>query len=112
MSDDASREKMVLTVLTAHIASEQWAALRKVFSESSARLPPQMVQTFLIQGTDDPTLWQGISVWRSREALSEYRRSVETPGGVMMFRSVGAEPTLAIFEVATAAGAIQGSVAH
>jgi hypothetical protein len=27
-------------------------------------------------------------------ALEEYRRLVETPGGVLLFRSVGAEPTL------------------
>ena len=36
----------------------------------------------------------------SREALAEYRRSVEVPGGILIFRSVGAEPTLSIFEVA------------
>jgi len=42
-------------------------------------------------------------VWR-REALDEYRRSVETPGGVLRFRAAGAEPTLSIFDVAVHVG--------
>ncbi len=100
MSDGASSDRMVMTVLEAHVASDQWETLRKVFSESADHLPPQMVETLLVQGTADPTLWQGISIWRSRKALEEYRRSVETPGGVLFFRSVGAEPRLTILEVA------------
>ena len=40
-----------------------------------------------------------ISLWRSREALQDYQRSVDAPGGVVLFRSVGAEPTLTMFEV-------------
>src|SRR5262249_61269337 len=42
---------------------------------------------------------QGASPWRYREALEEYRRSVETPRGVLLFRVVGAEPLLMMFEV-------------
>jgi hypothetical protein len=95
-----SSEKMVMTVLEAHVAAEQWDALQRAFSEGADHLPPQMVQTMLVQSTSDPTIWQGISIWHSRAALQEYRRSVETPGGVLFFRSVGAEPTLTIFEVA------------
>jgi hypothetical protein len=95
-------EGMVMTILEAHVAAEQWATLKQTFAEGSKRTPPQMVQMFLVQGTADPTLWQGISVWRSREALEEYRRSVQTPGGILMFRSVGAEPTLTISEVVVA----------
>ena len=99
MSSEANLETMVMTTLEAHVASEQWDTLRRTFAENSNRLPSQMVQTFLVQSTTDATLWRGISIWRSRQALDEYRRSVETPGGVLMFRSVGAEPTLTIFEV-------------
>jgi heme-degrading monooxygenase HmoA len=92
---------MVITILEAHVPPEQSAALEQTFRASGAQLPPQMAETFLIRGTDDPTLWRGVSVWRSRQALDEYRRSVQTPGGVLMFRAVGAEPTLSIFDVVT-----------
>ena len=99
MSSEPNRETKVMTVLEAHVASEQWDTLRSTFAENSNRLPSQMVEMFLVQGTADTTLWRGISIWRSRQALDEYRQSVETPGGILMFRSVGAEPTLAIFDV-------------
>ncbi len=58
-----------------------------------------MLHTFLVQSAADPELWRGISIWKSRAALDEYRLSVAVPGGVRFFRSVGAEPTLSIFEV-------------
>ncbi len=95
---------MVMTILEAHVAADRWAALKQAYKAGAERgLPPQMVpqmvQTFLVQGTADLTLWRGISIWRNREALDEYRRSVTTPGGVLMFRAAGAEPTLSIFEV-------------
>src|SRR5258708_2470562 len=84
MSNEISPDRMVMTILEAHVPSEKWAALQQKYSQSINRLPPQMVQTFLTQGTADPTLWQGISVWHSREALAEYRQSVETPEGIAM----------------------------
>ena len=91
---------MVMTILEAHVAPEKWANLQQAYQAGSANLPPQMVQTFLIQSTTEPTLWRGMSIWHSREALEEYRRSVDTPGGVLMFRAAGAEPTLSIFDIA------------
>ncbi len=92
---------MIMTVLEAHVPTEKWAALEAAFRSGNGHLPPQMVQSYLVQSTGDPTLWRGISVWRSREALEEYRRSVETPGGILMFQSVGVEPQLSLFEVVT-----------
>ena len=91
---------MVMTVLEAHVAAEKWAVLAASYKEGTAHLPPQMVETFLVQSTADPTLWRGISLWRSREALDEYRKSVQTAGGVLIFRAAGAEPTLTVFDVA------------
>jgi len=89
----------VMTVLEGRVAPDQWETLRRAFASGGDNLPPQMLQTFLVQSAQDPSLWRGITVWRSREALDEYRRSVATPGGVLFFRSAGAEPTLSIFEV-------------
>jgi hypothetical protein len=90
---------MVMTVLEAHVVTEQWEVLRQIFTEHSSTIPPQMVQSLIVQSAADPTLWQIISIWHNREALQEYRRSVETPNGILMFRSAGAEPTLTIFDV-------------
>ena len=57
-----------------------------------------MRQSFLVQDIADPTLWRIITLWESREALEEMRKQ-GTPGGVLMFRSVGTEPELTIFGV-------------
>ncbi len=62
-----------------------------------------MVRTYITQSATDKTLWQIISVWKSREALEEMRNSGQTPAGILMFRAAGAEPKLAIFDVPASA---------
>jgi antibiotic biosynthesis monooxygenase len=94
---------MVITILEAHVSIESWDAFQADYKNRTAQLPPQMVQTFLLQSTADQTLWQIISVWKSRESLDEMRNSGETPTGVVMFRNVGAEPKLSIFNVPVSA---------
>jgi quinol monooxygenase YgiN len=96
---------MVMTILEAHVPADRWAEMRKAYEAATGELPAQMAQTFLLQSTGEPTLWRMASVWKSRAALEEYRRSVETPGGVLLFRSVGVEPALSIFDVAVYATA-------
>ncbi len=90
---------MVLTILEAHVAPEQWETLKQAYQQAGARLPPQQVENFLTQSVEDPTRWQLCAMWKSREALEEYRQSVQTTGGVLIFRAAGAEPTLMLFDV-------------
>ncbi|HZC07827.1 MAG TPA: hypothetical protein VE338_19480 [Ktedonobacterales bacterium] len=90
---------MVMTVLETHVPEGQWAALVDGFARMQAGRPSQLSESFLVQGSADPTLWQVVGLWRSRDALNEYRASVEAPGGVVLLRSVGSEPTLSVFEV-------------
>jgi len=94
---------MVITILEARVAEENWAAFQNDFQTRIAHLPAQMSQTFLLQNSADQTLWQIVSVWKNREALEEMRNSGETPAGVVMFRNVGAEPKLSIFNVPVSA---------
>lgn len=90
---------MVITILEAHVDVEKAPALQEAYTKGLPDLPPQMTQTFLLQSVADKTLWQIISVWKSRDALDEMRKSVETPAGVLMFRAAGAEPNLSVFGV-------------
>lgn len=90
---------MVMTVLEAHVPAERWAELEQGFTQMDAEMPSALAQGFLTQSTADPTLWRLVAVWRSRAALDEYRASGVTPGGVLLLRSVGADPSLTIFEV-------------
>jgi quinol monooxygenase YgiN len=94
---------MVITILEAHVDADRWSAFAQDFKERTMELPPQMMQTFLLQDTADKTLWRIVSVWKSREALQEMRDSGDTPTGVIMFRNAGAEPKLSVFKVPVSA---------
>jgi hypothetical protein len=89
----------VMTVLEAHVPAERWAELEQGFAQMEAGMPPQLSQAFLTQSSVDSTLWRLVAVWHSREALDEYRASGVTPGGVVLLRSVGADPTMVIFDI-------------
>jgi quinol monooxygenase YgiN len=91
---------MVMTILEAQVAPERWDALRESY-EARARLPESgsIVESFLIQGTEDSNTWRIVTVWRDREALEAMRSSGETPTGVLIFRDADAEPRLTIFTV-------------
>ena len=91
---------MVITQVDAHVAPERWQELRESYRSMVGSLEPTIVRTYLMQDTEDRTLWRIATVWKSMEALDEYRRSVEVPGAFLLFQSVAAEPTRAIFEVA------------
>jgi hypothetical protein len=43
--------------------------------------------------------WRIQTLWRDRDALDEMRAATEAPAAPQLFRSVGADPSLEIFEV-------------
>jgi len=94
---------MVITEVEGVVPSARWEELRAAYRSMTETLEPQLDRTYLLQDTDDPMRWRVATVWKSREALDEYRRSVETPGAFLLFRSVGVEPSRMIFDVAEAA---------
>lgn len=89
---------MIVTMLEARIDDENAGRLVDSFAANAQPLPPAIVESFLLRESEGD-LWRIATVWQSREVLDEYRSSVDTPGGVLMFRSAGAEPTLTVFEV-------------
>lgn len=91
---------MVVTILEATVDKNRWVDLKEIFKKNYEKKPVQMKEGFLIQSRENPNVWCLLSVWNSKEGLDEYRKSVEVPGGILMLRSVGAEPTIKIFDVA------------
>jgi len=90
---------MVLTQLEAKVVSDQWDALKQAFHASTQQLPSAIYQTYLVQDGTERDLWRILTIWHSRQMLQEYRATVQTPEGVLMFRAAGAEPKLSIFDV-------------
>jgi quinol monooxygenase YgiN len=91
--------RMAMTVLEAQVAQPNWPKLSQAYAEKTKKLPPGLVQTFLVQSRTDNTVWRIISVWESHAALDDMRRTTETPGGVLIFRAAGAEPKLSVYSV-------------
>ena len=91
---------MVITMLEAHVAEDQADVLVGQFRAAGASLPSFIIESSLLHDADSD-VWRVVTVWASQNALDGYRASVETPEGVRMFRSVGAEPSLTVFDVAS-----------
>jgi hypothetical protein len=90
---------MVMTVLEARIPAEQIAKVDRVFREGMTPLPPEIVESYLVRDSKDPSLFRLTTIWKSLQDLQTMRQSGVKPKGVQMFEAVGAAPTLSIFDV-------------
>ncbi len=89
---------MVVTVVDAEVEPERVADLLAAWDGvTGGQLPPGLQESFLMRAGD---AWRIATVWESREALDEMRRTTDTPGALRVFRAAGAEPKLMVFEVA------------
>jgi quinol monooxygenase YgiN len=89
----------IMTIVEAHVPAEHWATLTERFAQLQAQRPPQIIQSYLLQSATDAALWRMIGLWPSQQAFDEYRASVPVPGAAQLFLSVGAQPSLMLFEV-------------
>ena len=90
---------MIQTVLHARVPAEKVDALRAGYAGLGiVPMPPGLVRTQLIRDTQDPDRWRLESVWESREVLAAMRAR-GTPAGLLLFREVGIEPAVEVYEV-------------
>jgi heme-degrading monooxygenase HmoA len=93
---------MMITVIEAHVAEENWTLLEQAYQRNSQQTPPGLEQSFLVHGFEDRELWQIITVWSGMASLQQIQRSKEsgvTPRGALIFQEAHAEPTHSVFEV-------------
>ena len=96
-------QSMVVTMLEARVAPDKEQDLLREYGRAGDKLPPAIIETFLLRAPNSE-VWKIVTVWRSQDALKAYRVSVDIPEGVRIFRVVGSEPTLSIFDVAAHVG--------
>lgn len=90
---------MILTVLEARVPAERADTLRSEYAKlAQGTRPPGFVRSQLIRDAQDPAAWRIETLWESREAL-EAMRQRGTPAGLLLFRAIGVEPTVGVFEV-------------
>jgi hypothetical protein len=89
---------MIMTVLEGNVSPNKSSKLLDAYKETIKVLPPEIVKTYIVKNVERENTWRIMSIWRSKEVLEEMRKQ-GTPAGVLMFRSVGTEPTLSIYEI-------------
>ena len=92
----------VLTVVSATVDPAQEEHLAAAYQAVlDADVPDGLVASALLRG--DANQWQITTLWRDRAALGAMRARMrarpELPAAPRVFREVGAEPTLAVFDV-------------
>ncbi|MBB1253782.1 antibiotic biosynthesis monooxygenase [Streptomyces alkaliterrae] len=88
----------VLSEVSAEVAPEREADLLAAYRELvGGALPDGLVRTELLRGADGH--WRIQTLWRDRAALEAVRTAPQPPAAPRLFREVGADPTLAVFDV-------------
>jgi len=71
---------MILTILEAQVETEKWKDLEQAYLEVDKNsLPDSILSSHLIQDKASLTSWRTITIWKSKEDVDAYRKSVETP---------------------------------
>lgn len=93
----------VLTEVSGIVAPEREADLREAYRDVLAHpLPDGLVRTELLDGGNGR--WRVQTLWRDRAALEAMRAGAEPPAAPRIFRAVGAEPELQIYDVVARGG--------
>ena len=101
-------EQPVITIVSATVRPEREQQLIAAYRSVTSVLPSELRQSFLVRRDSpggsggsgrDAHEWRIVSVWRSREQLDQYRRSVGTQPAIEMLRAAGGDPTMSTFSV-------------
>ena len=88
----------ILTDVSATVDPDRESELVAGFQELiSGPVPDGLIRTELLRGADGR--WRIQTVWRDRDALGAVRAAPEPPAALRLFHSVGADPSLQVYEV-------------
>ncbi|HET9631079.1 MAG TPA: antibiotic biosynthesis monooxygenase [Terrabacter sp.] len=98
-------DEHIMTVVSAVVPQDREADLVAAFEDLLHQpLPDGLLQTQLLRGAEGR--WRVESLWRDRAALEAMRAATDAPAAPALFRGVGAQPTLAVFEVVAEGAAV------
>jgi heme-degrading monooxygenase HmoA len=92
---------MFMTVMTGHVAHENWNHLRSSFEKLCVKPPEGLVEIELVQGVDDVSEWNVITLWASKEAYELAVAGKHTAPCEQMFCDAGSVPHREHFQLVT-----------
>jgi heme-degrading monooxygenase HmoA len=90
---------MFVTILRGQVAHENWGRLQQHYDKLVNSLPEGLIDTYLIQNHEQPTLWEIITLWKSEEAFETGRAQKKSEAAELLFCDSGAVPDLQCFQV-------------
>ncbi len=94
----------VMTVAEGRVPASRSKEFENAYmSLRKGRLPEGLVESSLLRDENNPEIYRIATVWESREILEKNRKIWEEknqlPAAVLLFKKVGAEPELRIFDI-------------
>jgi hypothetical protein len=89
----------VLTEVSAQLADDRAdEAVRRFRALLTGPRPDGLLRTELLRGPQG--WWRIQTLWRDRAALDAMRAGTEAPAAPALFRALGADPTLQVYDLA------------
>ncbi len=93
-------DSKILTIVQAEVEPARWEGLMSEFEHVDKNdVPSGVLNAYLVQDNKEKALWRIVTIWESLEAITEYRKSIETPIWLQIFQNAGAKPELIITEM-------------
>ena len=90
---------MFVTIVQGQVAQEHWERLRQQYERHTHSIPDGLMETFLVQGHEQPTAWQILTFWQSQEIYEQVRGQKKTTACEMIFLNCDAVPERTCFQV-------------
>jgi hypothetical protein len=90
---------MFITIVRGDVAQENWSRLQQHYDRLVNSIPDGLLDTFLVQNTEQPTTWQILSIWQSEESYGTVRAQKKTEACELLFIEVEAVPERQSYQV-------------
>jgi len=92
-------EGHIITIVEGIVPEDNWKAVTEGYSTITTSVPEGIIESFITQERNQPELWRLVTLWGSLDRLKEMQKNNSVPSGVKIFKDVGVEPQVKIFDV-------------
>ena len=90
---------MFVTIVQANVGQEHWERVRQQFERQTHSIPDGLMETFLVQGHDQPTAWQILIFWQNQEMFEHARGMKKVAAFESIFFDCEAVPERSSYQV-------------